>query len=369
MATKFGTEARLGLFVILGFLAFIWGTTQLTHLGEDGGYELTAVFKNASGLDVNAPVRMVGVTIGRVKSIGIVERRALVTLLIQDGYRIDKDATLSIRSQGILGDKVVEIIPGKAKEYLGAGDEVKNTKAAVDLDSLMESLQSAGDDLSVILSSFRKIVGTEEGEQNMKDILHNTKNLSANLNSLVTNNRERVDSILTNFDQLIAKLDGMAGENREDIRELIANIKEVSENLKKTIPDLTAKLESAAEQVTGVLSENRDGVRDTVDQIKRDAELLEGTLASLKKITKRIEDGEGTLGKLINEDEPYNNLNETLAGVNKMIRRADRLRVNLDVHGNYLSALEGVKGYITIDLQPTPEKFYRLELIDDPEGL
>lgn len=369
MTTKFGTEARLGLVIFTAFIIFIWGTMQITNLGEDHGYEITAVFDNASGLDVNAPVRMVGVNIGRVKSIDVAQRKALVTMQIADAYRIDRDAAFAIRSQGILGDKYVEIIPGQAGEYLEGGDRAGNTRPSVDLDSLMESLQGAGEDLSGILASLRKVVATEEGENNLKDILQNTRDLSDNLNRMVSDNRDKVDSILANLDTLTAKLDGIAGDNRADIRQVIANIREVSENLKDTIPNLTERLAGAADQVEGVISENREGVKETVEQIHRDAQLLEETLDSLRTVAKRIEDGEGTVGKLINEDETYTSLNETLGSLNKAMKRAERLKINLDIHGHYLSELEATKGYLTMDIHPNPEKFYRLQIVDDPEGL
>jgi len=366
--TRFKTETYVGLFVLAGFLIFIWGTMQITNIGDDGGYELYAVFDNAAGLDVNGPVRMVGVNIGRVKGIDITERKARVILYIDKGRQIDREAIVTVRSQGILGDKYVGISPGTSGDYYEAGDVITHTKSGTDLDSLMDSLQTAGTDLSAILSSLRKVIGTEEGERSMADILRNTRDLSANLSSLVADNRSKVDSIMANLDRLTDKLDGIAGENREDIREAISNIRQVTENLREDLPGLTSKLEGAADQVTGVLSENRENVKETVEQIRRDAELLEETLESVRIIAKRIEDGEGTIGKLINEDETYTSLNETLGGINKALKKGEQLQILVDIHGNYLSEVEGVKGYVVLDIKPTPDKFYRLEIIDDPEG-
>ncbi len=347
---SFKTETYVGLFVLAGFLIFIWGTMQITNIGDDGGYELYAVFDNAAGLDVNGPVRMVGVNIGRVKGIDITERKARVILYIDEGRRIDREAVVSIRSQGILGDKFVGINPGNSGDYYERGEVITHTRAGTDLDSLMDSLQTAGTDLSAILSSLRRVIGTEEGEQSLTEILQNTRSLTANL------------------DRLTSNLDVMTAENREDIRAAIANIRQVTENLRDDLPGLTGKLEEAADQVTGVLSENRENVKETVERIRRDAELLEETLESVRIIAKRIEDGEGTIGKLINEDETYTSLNETLGGINKALKKGEQLQVLVDIHGNYLSEVEGVKGYVAIDIKPTPDKFYRLEIIDDPEG-
>ena len=366
---SFKTETYVGLFVMAGFLIFIWGTMQITNIGDDKGYELYAVFDNAAGLDINAPVRMVGVNIGRVKSIDITERKARVVLYIDEGRQVDHDAVVSIRSQGILGDKYVGISPGASGDYYHEGDLIIHTRPGTDLDSLMDSLQTAGSDLSAILASLRKVIGTEEGERSMADILQNTRELSANLSTLVSDNRSRVDSIMANLDRLTAKLDGIAGENRQDIREAIANIRQVSENIRDDLPRLTGKLEGAADQVSGVLSENRESVKETVERIKRDAEILEETLESVRTIAKRIEDGEGTVGKLINEDETYTSLNETLGSLNKAMKKGEQLQINVDIHGNYLTEIEATKGYLTLDIKPTPDKFYRLELVDDPEGL
>jgi phospholipid/cholesterol/gamma-HCH transport system substrate-binding protein len=341
---SFKTETYVGLFVLAGFLIFIWGTMQITNIGDDGGYELYAVFNNAAGLDINAPVRMVGVNVGRVKGIDITDRKARVILYIDEERMIDRDAVVSI-------DKYVGISPGASGEYYEKGEVITHTRQGSDLDSLMDSLQTAGTDLSAILSSLRKVIGTEEGEQSMSDILMNTRNLTANL------------------DRLTSKLDVMTTENREDIRAVIANIRQVTENLRDDLPRLTGKVEGAADQVTGVLSENRESVKETVERIRRDAELLEETLESVRTIAKRIEDGEGTVGKLINEDETYTSLNETLGSINKAMKKAEQLQVVVDIHGNYLSEVEGTKGYVVLDIKPTPDKFYRLEIVDDPEGI
>ncbi|MBN2719470.1 MAG: hypothetical protein JXR72_00050, partial [Proteobacteria bacterium] len=277
-------------------------------------------------------------------------------------------AVFSIRSQGILGDKFVGVEPGASGDFFKPGEMVSKTRAGTDIDSLMDSLQTAGQDLSAILASLRNVIGSEEGEASMGEILQNTRNLTAQLSGLVTDNRTKVDEIIENLADLTARLDGIAEDNRVDLRETIANIRELSESLRTDLPRLTAKFEGTADQVSGVLSDNRENVRETIDRIRRDAEILEETLGSLKVIARRIEEGEGTVGKLINEDETYTSLNETLGSLNKAMKKGEQLKINVDIHGNYIPELEGTKGYLTLDIQPTPDKFYRLELVDDPEG-
>ena len=342
--SKFSTEARLGLVILTAFLIFIWGTMKITHVGEGRGYNINAVFDNASGLENNAPVRMVGVSVGRVKAIFIKDRKALVTMSINEDVRVDKDASFTIRSQGILGDKYIEIQPGSSDRNYSPGETTRTTRVPVDMENLLQSLSAAGDSLTKILGSLEKVVASEDGERSLANILENTRKLSENLDILVS-------------------------ENREDIRLVIKNIREASESLKGDLPRLATKLERASEQVTGLIDDNRESFKETVDRLRRNTEILEETLESIRVVSRRIEEGEGTVGKLINDDEAYNNLNDTLSGLNKVIRRTESIKLNVDLHGHYLTEADGTKGYLTLDIIPTPDKFYRFELIDDPEGL
>ncbi|NOY85724.1 MAG: MCE family protein [Deltaproteobacteria bacterium] len=365
---KFSAEARLGIFVIVGFAIFVWGTMKVTQLGEKNGYELTAVFHDASGLEINAPVRMVGVNVGRVKNIDIVERQAQVTMVIEERFSVDRDASLSIKNQGILGDKYIQIEPGTAKDYYRPGETVVRTKSSVDMDKLFQSLESAGRDLSGLLSSLRKVIASDEGEKSLSQILKNTRDLSGNLNRMVSENQGKVKRILSNVESLSKNLDAIASENREEFRTAISNIRQVSESLRDDLPTLTSKLGNASDEVTGIISENRENIKSTIERIQRDSEILENTLKSVRTIAQRIESGQGTLGKLINEKAVYNNLNETLAGVNKAIQKKDSIKLKWDFYGSYFEKTDEFKGYAGLDIIPGKNKFYRLELVDDSEG-
>ncbi|GBE14460.1 MAG TPA: MCE family protein [Proteobacteria bacterium] len=365
---KFSTEARLGVFVIVGFAILVWGTMKVTQLGEKGGYELTAVFDDASGLDINAPVRMVGVNVGRVKAIDVFERRARVTMIVEDRFSVDRDASMSIKNQGILGDKYIQIEPGTAKNYYRPGDTVVNTRSSVDLDKLFQSLESAGRDLSGLLSSLRKVFASSDGEKSLSQILKNTRDLSVNLNRMVLENQEKVNRILSNVERLSKNLNAVALENREQFRMAISNIRQVSENLRNDLPALTSKLGNASDEVTGIISENREKIKSTIERIQRDSEILGTTLESVRSIADRIESGQGTVGKLINEKEVYNNLNETLKGISKAVKKKDAIKLKWDFYGHYLETPDTFKGYGRLDIIPQKNKFYRLELVDDSEG-
>lgn len=143
MAKNRGVEFATGLFVFLGLLAVFFLLTQTTNLeayqnGET--FDVTARFQNIGGLKERAPVKIAGVTIGRVKSIVFDPERmeAVVTLSINSRYdQIPLDSSASILTSGLLGDNYVGVEPGADIEGLKQGDELLFTQSAMVLENLI----------------------------------------------------------------------------------------------------------------------------------------------------------------------------------------------------------------------------------------
>jgi phospholipid/cholesterol/gamma-HCH transport system substrate-binding protein len=138
-------EIGTGLFVLLGFAALAFLTTQLpgTSLklsGGDSGYRVTAQFDNIGDLKEGSPVTMAGVRIGRVESIRFDPRvfKAEVALRIEEQYsEIPDDSDASIQTAGLLGGKYVGIGPGGSETFLKEGGQIDFTQSAIVLESLV----------------------------------------------------------------------------------------------------------------------------------------------------------------------------------------------------------------------------------------
>ncbi|MEE8612983.1 MAG: MlaD family protein, partial [Nitrospirales bacterium] len=107
-------ELAVGVFVVLGILSMGYLALKLGKLELVGGgyYDIHAEFSSASGLKPGAPVEIAGVQVGRVKTIGLNDSQASVTLALQSGIEIYSDAIASIKSRGIIGEKFMELSPG-----------------------------------------------------------------------------------------------------------------------------------------------------------------------------------------------------------------------------------------------------------------
>ncbi len=133
-----------GAFVVLGFAALFFLTTQTTSRGLTFGssphYDVTAKFDNIGDLRVGAPVSMAGVEIGRVVKIGFDTReyKAVVDMRITAQYnQIPSDSDASIYTQGLLGGKFIGLTAGGAETYLKDKDQIDFTQSAFVLENLI----------------------------------------------------------------------------------------------------------------------------------------------------------------------------------------------------------------------------------------
>ncbi|MFZ1100646.1 MAG: outer membrane lipid asymmetry maintenance protein MlaD [Steroidobacteraceae bacterium] len=138
-------EIGTGLFVLLGFAALLFLTTQLPANGlklggANAGYHVTADFDNIGDLSVGSPVTMSGVRVGQVTGIRYDSRiyKAVVGMRIDPQFnQIPDDSFASIQTQGLLGGKYIGISPGGSDSYLKNGSNIDQTQSALVLESLI----------------------------------------------------------------------------------------------------------------------------------------------------------------------------------------------------------------------------------------
>lgn len=139
---KKGIEVMVGCFVLLGLLGLLFLSLKAANLasfGQSQGYVVTARFDNIGGLKPRAPVRSAGVTVGRVKSIGLdpTTFQGVVTMELNPDVQFPRDSSAKILTSGLLGDQFIGIEPGGDDKNLAAGDVITSTQSAVILENLI----------------------------------------------------------------------------------------------------------------------------------------------------------------------------------------------------------------------------------------
>jgi phospholipid/cholesterol/gamma-HCH transport system substrate-binding protein len=364
-------EAKVGIFVVLGLVILTYFTFRVSKLGgiAGKGYSLTVDFETAAGLEPKANVKMAGVPIGKVEEIQLVGNRARLVLRIDHGIRIPVDSIASIQTQGLLGEKYVEIQPGRQTDrLLPPGGRVANTQPPLNLDDMVRKLSLIADDVKRFTDTLASTFGTEEGKKALTEILQNVREASLVLRNVAGANEERLNRILANVDRLTADLKDISSTNKEDVRVTIANLRAFSQTLKEETPGLAKKLEAMGEQVGGVFGENRENIKEGIESFKLASAKLDNTLSSAEKVMARIERGEGTLGKLVSDNTTIGTLNDTLEGINRYVRKSETLKTFLDYRLEYQTEPSEFKHYVNVRLQPAADKYYLIGVVDDPRG-
>jgi phospholipid/cholesterol/gamma-HCH transport system substrate-binding protein len=148
MKNERSLEIGTGLFVLLGFAALAFLTTQLpgSKLGvvtQGSGYQITARFSNVGDLQAGAPVSMAGVKVGRVSGVAFDSKdyRAVVSMVIDEQFdRIPDDTWANIETAGLLGAKYVGLDAGGSDTFLTKGGQIENTQSAMVLEKLINKL-------------------------------------------------------------------------------------------------------------------------------------------------------------------------------------------------------------------------------------
>lgn len=363
------TEAKVGIFVVVGIAILTYMTLSIGQykFGKEKGYTIKVKFKSMAGVDLKSPVKIAGVEIGKVEDIKLAGNMAELTLRIADGVSIPVDSEAVVRGTGLMGEKHIEIVPGSPQaRKLKRGEEIVKTTPSTDMDQLFSQLSDVISDIKGVTSSLNKALGGEEGKESLKIIIDNIREVSENLNMAFTENK--LGRMIENFEAFSQDMKEISSQNREGVSQTIANLEEFSRILKDRTPDISESLKVAADNLSEMLKENRGNLKDTVENIKVASNKLQDTLDSITKVSKKIENGEGTIGRLINEDTTYEKLNSTLTGLDNYFSKVQSFKFFIDYRGEFITKRDETKSYLNLRIQPKPDKYYLLGIVDDPDG-
>lgn len=134
-------ETTVGIFLVFGLLCIGYMTVKLGHVSflGDSSYPLSARFTSVTGLRAGSPVYMLGIEVGRTERLTMDQKnqKAIVEIRIQKGIKVYDDAIASIKTEGLIGDKYLNIDPGGAGALLEPGGIITETQPGVDVSELI----------------------------------------------------------------------------------------------------------------------------------------------------------------------------------------------------------------------------------------
>lgn len=253
------TEAKVGGITLAGLILLAY---MIIHLGGfsfgDKGYPVTAVFDQVSGLKEGNLVRYAGVEVGRVKEVKVTPEGVAVTLMIKDGVKIPEGSRFNIGTDGLMGEKYINIAPPPNSSGYLAPHAVVRGEGPQDMEKLIATADRVLLDVQKLVQSLNDVFGDDkvkaslkESAVNARDITANLKNMSAVLERMAETNEADVNAMVRNLsamsgslrevanrvDKMMANVDN-DGQTARDLREAIQNIKITSERVEKMAASL-----------------------------------------------------------------------------------------------------------------------------------
>ncbi len=359
---KLASPFRVGLLVLTGaaILFILLTFVRKGGMDPDESVDVYAYFNDASGLGRRSRVQIAGIGVGEVREIVLEGNRAKVMLRIRNDVGVREDAALTKRSESIaLGDYQLDLFPGtREAPLLKDGDEIKRVYDEQGVQQVFESLQRITGDISEVTASLRRVLGGERGTESLETIIANLTNLSKSVEDTARVSGERLDQILKNFEGVSNDVRGITRGQDEQVREIVANINKITHQ----VQDVLATVQKVIGSGEGDLKEGIASVKDTMNR-------LESSLRNLEEITGKVAEGDSVAGKLLTDDRLGQKVAESVEGLTNFADRLTRLQMEVGVRSEYLVDQGAAKNFLSLRLIPRPDKYYLLEVVDDPRGL
>lgn len=357
---KLVTPFRVGLLVIAAAAALFAFLSWVKKGGiaKKQALSVHAYFKDASGLGKKSRVQIAGIPVGEIDAITLEGNRARVDMKIRRDVGLHVDAAIRKRSESLLGDYMLDLFPGSEVEPLMPdGGEITHVYDQQGMDAMMESAQKIASDVQAITSTLRRVLASEHGEQSLQTVMDNLVSVSNQLDDTLRRSSDQLDGILRNVGRVSNELAGMTSGESQSVREIIANVDSATRDIKDVMG-----------QVKSLVGENQGEMKQGVSSIKDSMAKLDRTLANLEEVTSKIREGKGTVGELISDERLGEKLADTVSDLSDFSNRLTGLKLEASIRSEYLINQAAARDVVGFRIFPKPDKYYLLELVDDPRG-
>jgi len=299
---KISKYSRLGLLIVISFSILIWG---LNYLKGDDIFKKNdyyhVIYDRVDGLSESNKITLNGYQVGRVKKIRFTDDNSgklLVTLLIDASFKIPVNSVAHIVSSDIMGTRSIKLILSKEKEFYVSNDTIIGTvegdlmeQVSMQIlpiknkaEQLLGTIDSAITILTVIFNEDAR-GNLSESFTNINRTIENLEKASASLNEIVSYNKENIQNIILNVDNLTTAFNNNSG----DIEKAIKNLSAFSDTLSQMpVTPLLDNLAAASGQI-----------RSTIE---------------------KINSSDNSAGLLLNDDQLYLSLNDMSQNLGSLIK-------------------------------------------------
>lgn len=320
------TEFKVGLFTILGIVSTVFAVFVISPdlFETQDQVRYFTVLQDAAGIMPKTHVKTNGVNIGKVVSVDLDANATKVVLEIRKEVKIPKGSKIEIRTVGFLGDKFIEIERSDRAEYIEPGGLIKRDEESTDLNEVITLIGQIAKDVKRVTGSLSNVLGGEEGEQAIGEIVENIRQLTED-----------------------AKI--MLSDNRGDVRKIVRNFEEFSRSINEVLDE-----------------ENKEKIDRVLAAFDESMIEVKGAAKNINSISDKIQKGEGTIGRLVNDDKTIEEIEGAIKDIREVLSPATKLQVEVDYHGEFRRD-DTNQNYFNLNFRTRPDNYYVLGFTDLPE--
>ncbi|MDW8283947.1 MAG: MlaD family protein [Myxococcales bacterium] len=342
--------------VVISVLGFFGFRFVYKGVGRDRGPVVWALFRDATGLVDKSRVQVAGLIVGE-----IVERRlqgsyARVSIRLRPAAELWSNAVIYKKSASLLGEFYLEIDPGTPEspdpltgqltknQRLRDGDQIINVVESITTSDILYQLNET---MPVIRDILRDVQRITQGPM---------QEIAREVQQGVAKNSDAINTLLRHLDQVALDIRKVtAGQGREDLEKSLANVREITEGIR----NLVGKGE-------GEVSETGARLRQNLDNLHAAVEKLNNVLGDAQALSADVRKGKGTVGRLLVDDTIAQNVEQATTDLSDIIRTIGQLQTIVGLRAEYYILANEFKNIVELRLQTRPDKYYQIELVDDP---
>ncbi len=368
----------VGVVLVAATVSLVWfiSTTSKDKYGDDVTYVVYADFSDASGIRWKTRVQINGIDVGKIEAIEHVRSKsgrllARVALRILSEYELYENAKLRKAAESLLGDFRLDLDPGTPDhKRLPPGGVIKNVQSISDLEEIQVQLKQVAKNVNEVTESFRNVLAGPTGEGSLKEIMSSVeRSMDAieRATSVLGKNEQVLDQMIRDlgaFSHALAESTAAGG----DIKRLAENLTHISNRMADVTDAIGEMVAADTEGLPG--EEGKGSLRNTVNELNE-------SLQHLNAIARKIDQGQGTVGRLVNDPATAEKVDQTLDDISEVVGPISRMQTQIELRGEYAMPMPtadqdqvppAIKNTIGVRIIPKPDKYYLIEAVADPRG-
>lgn len=294
-------EAKLGMVFLLAIIIFVWGLFYLKEWRVTGDTYLVDVrLSSAVGVKSSDPILVGGVRVGKVEAVKLDDMSPIVTLRVDEPFEIPEDSQVEVISRSVMGEKSINIRKGVSTVMVPPGGTIEGT-AAPGISDMFTQVDSVTVNMRNLLKNANILLDPDR-EKSIKSSLAGVHDLTIELRETLKRESGQINRVVANMDSLVS------------------NVRDLSETERSKVSGTLDNLESTSGRLNAMMDE------------------LQSTTTALDNILTRLDRGEGTMGKLLQDERLYEDAVRVAGKMDRLVTSLDELVVDLKSNpGRYVT--------------------------------